>query len=257
MPKKHLSARISESAFTNFENYMKTHSLDKTEALEQILRNLLSPLSESASPGASDLLPCKQRIGTDPNMACLNPPTLYRKVIITEINPEICRACQVLSKNLPEKYEVKETPAQETFDRPREPCSDPSNSTRKNAGMVWCPEGLWVFPLKCEKCRERSYAVWFDCQKQRYKRLAQDKQAPSDDARRAVKGADEDDVKNGLLAKANNGENMTEACFLARGAQPLRKPTTCEECFCVSTCKMFKNFKELEQKCKSTANLPS
>lgn len=39
---------------------------------------------------------------------------------------------------------------------------------------------------------------------------------------------------------------MTDACFLARGAQPLKKPTTCEECFANSTCKMFENYKKLQ-----------
>jgi len=39
---------------------------------------------------------------------------------------------------------------------------------------------------------------------------------------------------------------MTDACYLARGAQPLRKPTRCEECCVVGACKMFANFKELE-----------
>jgi hypothetical protein len=39
---------------------------------------------------------------------------------------------------------------------------------------------------------------------------------------------------------------MTEACYLARGARPLIKPTTCEECFTVSTCKMYANYKQLE-----------
>lgn len=39
---------------------------------------------------------------------------------------------------------------------------------------------------------------------------------------------------------------MTEACYLARGAQPLKKPTTCEECFAVATCKMYENYKRLD-----------
>ena len=43
---------------------------------------------------------------------------------------------------------------------------------------------------------------------------------------------------------------MTEACYLARGARPLRKPTTCEECYVHDACKMFANFKELEKKLK-------
>ena len=37
---------------------------------------------------------------------------------------------------------------------------------------------------------------------------------------------------------------MTDACFLARGAQPLKKPTTCEECFAVSNCKMYENYRK-------------
>jgi len=40
---------------------------------------------------------------------------------------------------------------------------------------------------------------------------------------------------------------MTDACYLARGAHPLRKPTTCEECYVHDACKMFANFKELER----------
>jgi len=39
---------------------------------------------------------------------------------------------------------------------------------------------------------------------------------------------------------------MTAACFLARGARPLIKPTTCEECLYQVGCKMFENFKALE-----------
>jgi hypothetical protein len=39
---------------------------------------------------------------------------------------------------------------------------------------------------------------------------------------------------------------MTEACFLARGARPLWKPTTCEECLFWVNCKMFENFKALQ-----------
>ena len=48
---------------------------------------------------------------------------------------------------------------------------------------------------------------------------------------------------------------MTEACFLARGAYPLRKPTTCEQCFVVSTCKMYVNFKQLEVTASGYAKL--
>lgn len=40
---------------------------------------------------------------------------------------------------------------------------------------------------------------------------------------------------------------MTAACYLARGAHPLRKPTTCEECYVHDGCKMFANFKALEK----------
>jgi hypothetical protein len=39
---------------------------------------------------------------------------------------------------------------------------------------------------------------------------------------------------------------MTDAGFFARGSRPLIKPTTCEECFAISTCKMHGNFKQLE-----------
>ena len=48
---------------------------------------------------------------------------------------------------------------------------------------------------------------------------------------------------------------MTEACFLARGAQPLKKPTTCEECFVVLTCKMYANYKQLEVTASDYAKL--
>lgn len=44
---------------------------------------------------------------------------------------------------------------------------------------------------------------------------------------------------------------MTEACFLARGAHPLRKPTACEECFGNPTCRMFANFKVLKEKARN------
>jgi hypothetical protein len=41
---------------------------------------------------------------------------------------------------------------------------------------------------------------------------------------------------------------LTDACYLARGAQPLRKPTTCEQCYGVEVCLMYKNFREQEKK---------
>jgi hypothetical protein len=97
----------------------------------------------------------------------MNPPTLYRKVRITEITPEICRACQILSKNLPDKYEVKQTPSQETFDRAREPVTDPKRKDMPK-DMTWCPEGLWVVKTKCVACRAKNYASWWNCQKQGY-----------------------------------------------------------------------------------------
>lgn len=43
---------------------------------------------------------------------------------------------------------------------------------------------------------------------------------------------------------------MTDACFLARGAQPLRKPTRCEECSCVSVCHMYDNYQLLLEQIK-------
>jgi len=39
---------------------------------------------------------------------------------------------------------------------------------------------------------------------------------------------------------------MTDACFLIHNVG-LNKPKTCEECYCVSTCKMYANFKALEK----------
>jgi hypothetical protein len=48
---------------------------------------------------------------------------------------------------------------------------------------------------------------------------------------------------------------MTEACFLSRGAYPLRKPTTCEECIVRESCKMYGNFKQLEVTASGYAKL--
>lgn len=177
MPKKTRHFRLSDDHYAILEKYAQDHKLDNTtEALEQILS--LSPKKPTTSAsGASDLLPCRQRVTVEDKLSCMNPPTLYRKVKIAKINPEICRACQVLSKNLPDKYEVKETPTEETFDRGREPVTDPSRSDMNKAGMVWCPEGLWVFPLKCDKCRETQFRQWDTCQRDKLRKKGEQQRA--------------------------------------------------------------------------------
>jgi len=47
---------------------------------------------------------------------------------------------------------------------------------------------------------------------------------------------------------------MTEACFLARGANPLHHPATCEECYCNLVCLMFANFKAMKEAMRNAAD---
>lgn len=47
---------------------------------------------------------------------------------------------------------------------------------------------------------------------------------------------------------------MTDACFLIQN-KGLNKPKTCEECFAVSVCKMYANFKQLELTAEGYARL--
>lgn len=187
MPKSLKHFRLSSEHIAVLAKYQQDHKLaSMTEALEQIL-NSLSFLPDKVLSGASDLLPCKQRVTIANELSCMNPPTLYKKVKITEITPEICRACQVLSKNLPTKYEMTQPqtleasvstsdPAgQDSFERVR----DPANIEQMRSGKVWCPEGLWVFPNKCDRCKERTYAHWYDCQKEKFRKRGEQERIAS------------------------------------------------------------------------------
>ena len=197
MPKQRANFRLSDEAIQTLQKYTSDHSLQNTtEALEKILSDLLSPRKSEGvfASGASDLLPCKQRVTIADELTCMNPPTLYKKVKISEISPEICRACQVLSHNLPEKYEVKETPREETFDRARQPVTDPNRTDMKTAGMVWCPEGMWVFPAKCDACRARNSGYWLNCQREKLRQ----------------KGAAAQDAKNLRVKGEKPGSNVLE-----------------------------------------------
>jgi hypothetical protein len=119
----------------------------------------------------------------------MNPPTLYKKVKITEITPEICRACQILSKNLPDqdkgfdKYAPKQTPTPEqtltVTESPEELQKRNTDPTHTRNGMIWCPEGLWVFPSKCDTCKVKTYAAWYECQKQKLRQKGEQQRTAS------------------------------------------------------------------------------
>jgi len=179
VPKIARTFKQTEEVWAILDKYALDHKLDKTEALEQILNHLLSPQNSSegnAASGASDLLPCKQRfvmirgenIGS---WECINPPTLFRKLKRTDVDAEICSLCQKIMKarqyNFPERTEIASPPTEETFDRGRQPVTDPTRTDMKTAGMVWCPEGMWVFPAKCDRCRAKNSGYWLNCQKQK------------------------------------------------------------------------------------------
>jgi len=47
---------------------------------------------------------------------------------------------------------------------------DPNNSARKESGQIWCePDTLWVYPKKCELCKERNPSRWNECQQKKRK----------------------------------------------------------------------------------------
>jgi hypothetical protein len=168
MPKKPKTFRLSDEDYGILEKYAQGHSLpNTTEALEQILTGLLSPvdpIKEPSSSGASDPLPCRRRIEFEEKHLCVNRPPKAVELL----SLEICNVCKAVNVGLEDRTKV-EVPTEETFDRGRQPITNPKTDMTK-AGMRYCADGgLWVFAKKCEMCRAKNYAVWYDCQKQKYR----------------------------------------------------------------------------------------
>jgi hypothetical protein len=181
MPKKNHTFRLPDEALVNLDAYMQSHSFKtRTEALEQILLHLLSPsasltassnmVKDDQKSSASDSLPCKQRITIDQVTYCINPATERHKVKITEIpDPAVCQACQYINKDL-KGQTITEPPELTTTEIIREKIHDPNCKEATKDGMIWCPEGQWVFPKKCERCKTSFFKAWYDCQVEKLKK---------------------------------------------------------------------------------------
>jgi hypothetical protein len=167
VPKKPVNFRLSNEHIAILTTYQAGHSLaNTTEALEQILNALLSPSveqKEASSSRASDLLPCRRRIEFEEKYLCVNRPPKAVELL----SLEICNVCKAVNVGLEDRTKV-DVPTEETFDRGREPVRDPNRKDMPK-DMTYCPEGLWVLKDKCPKCRQRNYAVWYECQKQKYR----------------------------------------------------------------------------------------
>jgi hypothetical protein len=180
--------RLSDEHIAILTKYQTDHKLaNMTEALEQILLSPFSKVADSElASGASDLFPCNQRLELKDQLYCVVPASLSRTPKIGDTSREICNICQSIRKNLPATAKMTQTQTEtadsacqmtapgESLERNR----DPSDSTRKNAGMLWCPEGLWVFANKCDKCRELKYSVWYECQKEKLRQKGEQARQP-------------------------------------------------------------------------------
>lgn len=165
MPKKVRNFRLSDEALANLQKYTSDHKLENTtEALEQILSETKAPEpSPSKTSGASDpLLKCRRRILLEGDYLCVNKPPKAVELL----SLEVCNVCKSLGIGLRDSTKI-DIPTEETFDRGRQPVTDPTRTDMKTAGMVWCPEGMWVFPAKCDRCRAKNSGYWLNCQKQK------------------------------------------------------------------------------------------
>jgi hypothetical protein len=195
MGKARINFRASEEAVLSLKTYMQANKINNmTEALERLLLSAFSSDKEpdSSSSGASDpLFPCAQRMTSNGQHCCMNPPSLKTKFKITPTNREICRACERIRKT--SQYNIPLTTPEEEHARiiePQEPSFMPalqsqtlnqlkSNTADQGAVSVqhtesnetkktYCPDGgFWITTDKCQRCKAQTYAVYSDCQREK------------------------------------------------------------------------------------------
>jgi len=169
----YLHVRLSDKATSNLAKYAQEHNhKNTTEALEQILSDKLLSPREQASEGSGapdplpDVLKCRRRIEFKGNYLCVNKPPKAVELV----SLEVCKVCKAANIGLSDSTKL-DVPTEETFNRPRQPVTDPDRADMNKAGMVWCPDGgFWVFPKKCEMCQDKTYPRWYECQKQQLRK---------------------------------------------------------------------------------------
>jgi hypothetical protein len=125
---------------------------------------------DDQTASASDSLPCKQRITIDKTTYCINPATERHKVKITEIpDPAVCQACQYINKDL-KGQTITQPPELNNTEIIRAKIHDPNCTEATKDGMIWCPEGQWVFPRKCDRCKTSFFKAWYDCHVEKLKK---------------------------------------------------------------------------------------
>ena len=168
-----VSIRISEAARNSLLRIKKAKRkgnidevigflLSEHEILEQQKVNVELPKED-------DSLKCINRILHDRLYWCVNKPPKMVKLLTLDI----CKVCKQRKLGLTESTKIAETTeshksAEEIWKGEPQPrtLTDPNLKLNKY-GMVYCADGLWIFPSKCEHCKKISFPKWDDCQKRK------------------------------------------------------------------------------------------
>lgn len=170
LPKKKQSYRLSESALQALDQYMKKWNLPKAQAIEHLLIRWRYLDDMGFREQTTPELECHKRIKhTDGLFYCVHRPP---KMTLLE-TLQICAVCRKGKLGI---VAAPETPAETRVERSSMRNSSflsPENSATQESvrdpatpheGQKWCPDGgLWVFPKKCEMCKEQSFAKWDEC----------------------------------------------------------------------------------------------
>jgi len=82
---------------------------------------------------------------------------------LTKNLKELLREAEALPEPIP--VTVGQKPSQQEQDYSG--AQDPNNTARKQAGQIWCQtDTLWVYPTKCQLCKERTPTKYNDCHKE-------------------------------------------------------------------------------------------